>query len=383
MTLATTHKQSYPAQSQVERLVALELSVSAYQRLKYAAAERAERESQIPESDVANTVSFFIEHPQVGAQKAQLSLLDQEKALISATFCNDIKHQLKDLCLAERERRRVESELENERQDRVPTPTHVPPIRATRPHEIWATDFLELSVLGYRHFVCIIYDLYSQAYLSVRVGSAPSHQLASDALADACSGTPHRPKRYLISDNGSAYLSTDFAESLARLKVKHHRIPPASPWLNGSLESNNRSLRGCIFSCGIKALSGAAAPSKAVRELSSSYSQALAAVQGYCDAACGILNDQLARQRHRTTPASALAGQVQSAVKRHQHFTAAKQRERRQRMAAIQNRRLVVADKTLADKVATETNRQLSKLSDEQLHALTELLNGRFGLLAA
>lgn len=375
------HEQRYAHHWQVDRLRQLDLSQAQYQRLKSGLRERAERESQIPEQDVEAAVEHFIAHPWTGARKAHLSLIDQEQAMISSSFCNDIKQQLSSLVMEESERRRVESILEKELQARLAEKQqHFERLAAGAPHDIWATDFLHLSILGHSLYVCMIYEIYSQAYLALQCAEAPNRELAAVALEAASRRTGCRPRHYLLHDNGRAFRCQHYDELLAQLEIRGQPIPPGCPWLNGSLETNNTGLRAAIMTIGIQRL--AERPEK-VRELTGDVPTIVRVVQDYCDQALIVLNEQIARPKFQTVPQVALDGETDAAGQRHQLFTDRKKAERRQRIAAIRNGTLTGQPKTLEGKVERAARRRFRTMTDEQLHALNQLLRGRYALLAA
>jgi hypothetical protein len=381
LKLGEQHAEQYAQQSQALRLEQLDLSVFGYQRLKKGVRERLARTSQIPEADVEAAIEQFIRHPQIGAQKAHLSLLDREEAMISSTFCNEIKQQLSMLVGDESEKRRVSSQLAKELEARLSEKTQAfDRIHAEAPHEIWATDFLHLSVLGRWLYVCMIYDVYSQCYLAVQVGEVPNRALAEAAIRTAAERTGRRPRYYVLHDNGKAFCCGDYETVLFKLSLSGQAIPPGCPWLNGSLESNNQSLRATILTVGIQDL--AEAPSE-VRKLGADLPALVRKMQGYCDRARVDLNEAIARPKFGTAPQVVLDGKLRERRQSQEAFVKRKKLERAERMAAVRAGKLSAPHKTLEAKVRAAAQQAFKKIDDEQLYALGQLLQGKMDLLSA
>lgn len=381
MKLSEQHAEKYAEQPQTLRLEQLDLTVWGYRRLQDGVQERSARASQIPEEDVEAAIEEFIRHPQIGAQKAHLSLLDREAAMIGSTFCNEIKQQLSLLVGEESEKRRVSSELAKELAARLSEKRQVfERIRAEAPHEIWATDFLHLAVLGRWLYVCMIYDVYSQCYLAVKVGEVPNRALAEAAIRAAAQGTGRLPRYYVLHDNGKAFCCGDYETVLAKLSIPGQAIPPGCPWLNGSLESNNRSLRSAILTVGIQDL--ATAPSE-VRNLGDDLPALVRKMQGYCDQARVELNEAIARPKFGTVPQVVLEGKLKERRQGQEAFVKRKKEERAERMAALRAGTLSAKHKTLEGKVKAAAQQAFKRLNDEQLYALGQLLQGKMDLLSA
>ncbi len=379
--MSRAHEERYANRPQALRLQQLDLGMAQHQRLKSGVRERAERASQIPDEDVQVAIEQYIAHPQIGAQKANLTLLDKELAMIGSTFCNEIKQQLTTLAKDESEKRRVNSLLEKELQARLSKKRQAfNCISAEAPHEIWATDFLYLSVFGRWLYVCMIYDVYSQCYLAVQLAEAPNRSLAEKALQTAFQRTGVRPRHYLLHDNAKTFCCDDYKTLLSNLRIPGQAIPPGSPWFNGSLESNNRGLRTAIMVVGIQDL--ALAPEE-VRILRDDLPALVRKIQGYCDRARVVLNEAIARPKFGTAPQVVVDGALAERRQRQEAFVKRKKRERTERMAAIRSGKLTPKHKTLTAKVKKGAQQAFKGLNDEQLYALSQLLQGKHDLLAA
>ena len=92
--LVKQQAERYPNFRAAERLKQIGLTSSSYHLLRNGVYEKTVRESAIPEEDIEAAVNFFIGHPDVGAGKARVSLIDKEQAYISTSNINEVKQEL-------------------------------------------------------------------------------------------------------------------------------------------------------------------------------------------------------------------------------------------------------------------------------------------------
>jgi len=106
--LAAQHAIAYAHHRVVDRLEKIELNPSSYKRLCEGLHRKTVRESAIPEGDIEASIRFFISHPDVGAGKARVSLIDKEEAYLSTATINAVKQELS--CEVEQEYKRRKDE---------------------------------------------------------------------------------------------------------------------------------------------------------------------------------------------------------------------------------------------------------------------------------
>ena len=144
-------------------------------------------------------------------------------------------------------------------QDLVMSPMHVvlsakdrfdQPTR--RVHELWQMDFTYLRVIdwGWYYLLTVLddYSRYVVAWILARSMAASEVTRVLD-IAVACSGVSgvsvaQRPR--LLSDNGSAYISSELREYLESRGMAHTRCRPYHPMTQGKIERYHRSIKNVI-----------------------------------------------------------------------------------------------------------------------------------------
>ncbi len=378
MILQLIHSQAarYPEHTAAERLLQVDLSPSQYSRLRRWTGERVARQSVIPEEDVAAVVGFIVEHPDVGAERARLTLIDREEALVSCAFINEAKQDVARLCEEHYQKRSeqeklLEAGLRARRQSALP----YEPVQATRPHHIWATDFVAVQIMAFKLVLCVVYDVYSQAYIAIEAGTACDHQLARRAIEGAIRNAGATPDM-LRRDNGLAFVVQAIQDALAASAIQDAPIPPGKPWFNGSLESNNTSLKDAIKTDALLHLPECPDLFEDGRR---SRDAAVAVLQQICDRVRTTLNDHIARPKFGMPPGRVLAGRFDDTRRRHADFVRRKTDERSSRMDQLRSTPdRPAAPKTFLEKVGQAFAKRLPHLTTDQLYALNEAIHRRY-----
>ncbi|MCP4409267.1 MAG: transposase family protein, partial [Gammaproteobacteria bacterium] len=352
-----------------------------YQRLRNGQVARTVRESAIPEEDVKAVMEFIAKYPEAGAGKIHLSLLENEAAYLSVANINTVKQALGDMVDVAYQQRKeaeklLEAELRQNLADRKAKNYHHR--RAQYPNHIWAIDFVNIKFQGMHLVVCLIYDEYSQKYLSLCAGLTADHQLASRCLQAALDHSSQKPQ-YLRRDNGKPFETEAFQLKMG--SMVDYPVPPHSPWYNGSLESCNGSLKASVKTYGMQQM---IKDPSCYREGRKDPEIALNILDGILAGARTRLNQEIARKKHQTTPAKAYSGQVQAAKQRCKAFIARKHQQRRERMAKIRaNPKQGSTLKSLTDKANAIGKRLIGRLNTNALFVLNEVLHHRFGMFEA
>jgi hypothetical protein len=371
------HEASYPNHPLPVRLLQLELSSAAYRRLSASVRDRAVRESLIGQEEVDATLDFFLAHPEAGAGRAHHTLIDQEKALISTTFINEAKQELAQLAEKEyRQRDEAEKLLEAELRARREAQQSYENVKAQYPNHIWAIDFVAVNFLSFQLVVCEVYDIFTQAYHAIQAGTGCDHQLAQATIRAAVANAGNRAGIILRRDNGKAFEVESFQAMLEGQAIADAPIPPGKPWFNGSLESNNSSLKATIKTKAMQAM-----PNEAVRyrHARGDIRKAVALLQQACDRAGTTLNDELSRTKFAMPPTQVLNGELAATLQRHDLFRSRKKQERKQRMEALRaTPDRPDSGKRFIDKIRRAFHRLKSTLSTNQLYIFNEILHGRF-----
>lgn len=103
------------------------------------------------------------------------------------------------------------------------------------PHQVWVSDFTELSWQGRELFLCTVMDLYTREIVGWSLLTTHSAVLVLQALFMALL---HRPRPDIFhSDNGREYDARSVTGMLAEIGTRISRIHPGCPWENGYQES--------------------------------------------------------------------------------------------------------------------------------------------------
>jgi len=374
--MTAKHEDLYSRYQQQERLKQVDMTPASYNRLKHSAAERSKRESVIMEEEVDAAVKVIIEHPEIGAGKLHYTLLDQEKAIISTSFLNEDRMQIAQDSEAEfRRRREEEKTLEAELNKRLLPLETYQHIEALAPHHIWAIDFVNINFLGFRFCLCVIYDIFSQAYLCIQAGDGCTEDLACRALKQAAVSADCQARFFLRRDNGKAFITESFQELLVALELTDQPIPPGSPWFNGSLESNNGNLKASIKAAGMQGLVNTPLDFQIRGDIGA----VLDVLQRTCDTTLQVLNEKISRPKFEMPPQQVMDGKIDETRKRHQRFIEQKTADRSARMADLRQRaNRSERNKTFLEKIRRYFKQAAKAMSTDQLYVLNEIIHGRF-----
>ncbi len=373
--LIEQHAKTYSLHCMEARLEQVNLTRAQYRSLYYSTLETVVRESAIPEEDVKAVVQFLVDYPHIGAGKAHDSLIDRELAYLSTSNINTIKKILAERTSKEYQYRKeqeklLEAQLREELlKQKKKDYQHK---YANGPNDIWAMDFVNLTYHSRSYAICVVYDEYSQNYLSIRVDHCADHQLAKASLLEAFSRSPKRPN-LLRRDNGKPFLTETFQAQLH--PVQDYPIPPHSPWFNGSLESCNTSLKATIRATGMKKM---AENSDLMQKARNDEGTSLEILQELIDTSRIQLNQEISRLKHHMPPAQVYNGHKEPTKKRHQAYIDRKKKERVERMAVLQSKpETTKRKKSLLGKAKSAINKTISSLETNTLYVLNEILHQR------
>jgi transposase InsO family protein len=378
IALVGAHGQAYCELTQAERLGCLALTPASFLHIQRTTRERLRRESAIGDDDVKQTVEQIIEYPFLGGHKGSLKLQYDRKALIGETFYKEIKQQLRLEAEKELQRRREECELENNQYKRQydkenPFEKIVPEGK----HDVWAIDFVTFLLFGIYFRICVVYEVFSQAYLSIIPAEVASHKIAVEALMSACEYSGQRPKICLLSDNGGQFTCYGFEQVREKLDISGRQTPPGQPWHNGALESGNRDLKKVLYTiafhdaCRVIEISRRGADRQRL----------LNSLKNFCVKTQQVINEEIVRPKFKTTPMCVLKEQVFEKNQKRVRFVESKLAERKQRMEKIKKQGGAKRQQ-LEDKVKKAWKKMASQMSTNEIFAFSELLNERYHAVA-
>lgn len=116
--------------------------------------------------------------------------------------------------------------------------------RPAGPNELWQTDLRYVKVGGRTYYLLVFLDVHSRYVVYHEVLRQMDGRSVAVATQQALETVPvvQRCRIRVQSDNGSAFVSGEFARTLAVHGVLHHRIYPHTPEQNGFVERVLRTL---------------------------------------------------------------------------------------------------------------------------------------------
>ena len=377
--LAHRHEVDYPQVSKEQRLASLDTTSGSFLHLCRNVRDRRRRESAIPLGDIGALVEQIIAMPFLGGRKGSSKLIEDQAALIGQTMYKDAKGVLREEAERELAKRREHSELEKNRKAREQAENgFIKPV-ASRPHDVWSIDFTEIKLLGMRFQICVIYDLYAQAYLALRPAEVADGPLTMATVEEACAYAGTTPSQCLLSDNGGQFESFDYQRLLARLEITTLKTPPGQPWYNGELESGNGPLKKTVWT---EALYGACEHPEISRP-GVPREEILNYLQQCCQLAKEKINEHIPRAKFDTVPQAVLDGAQPARAKRRRQFIEAKRQQRRDCMATIKASEPDHKGQSLDEKVQAQWRSIARQMSTEKLFAFNELIHERYDAIAA
>jgi transposase InsO family protein len=200
--------------------------------------ERKERAPKLlPESTVENAATVITAFPHFSGRKGQAYMLYHEKGLVGEKAYDAIKRKVKRLLGEEVSRREL-----------FPEKGFYEHIRPKAPGEIWAEDFTDLAVEGHTFKLALLLDVYDQLYMGAAVDRRATARLVGRPVEEALAVNGGRgPSRFLLSDNGSQYISEEHGNLLTSAEIVQRRIPACVPQYNGSAEGGMRQFKSVFY----------------------------------------------------------------------------------------------------------------------------------------
>ena len=200
--------------------------------------DRKPREHKIiSEKTVENTVAVIMDYPHMGGRKGQAYMIYYRLGYISMKAYDRVKKSVKRILFQEVSKRRL-----------LPPRTRYEHERPQRIGQIWAEDFTELVVYGYTFKAGLLIDVASQYYLAVAVSKWANSAMVEEPIKQALEKNGGQgPEKFLLSDNGSAYISDEHGNLLDKAEIVHKRIPSCVPQYNGSVECGVKEFKNVFY----------------------------------------------------------------------------------------------------------------------------------------
>ncbi len=200
--------------------------------------ERRERERKtMPEETVQNAVMVIATYPHMGGRKGQAYLLYHELGLIGMNAYDCTKVDVRRLLVQEVSRRKL-----------LPASVAYEHVRPQQAGEIWAEDFTDLAVEGHTLKLALLLDTFDDYYLGWAVDFRASAALVGQPVTQALETSGGRgPEQFLLSDNGSQYISDEHGHLLTSAEIVQRRIPACVPQYNGTAECGMRDFKSVFY----------------------------------------------------------------------------------------------------------------------------------------
>ena len=192
----------------------------------------------VPETTGENVARVVGTFPHFGGRKGQAYMLYHELGYVGMKTYDRIKRQVKRLLIQELAQRNL----------LLPAPEFYEHVRPEKPGEIWGEDFTDATVEGRTFKVAVVLDTYDEYYLGKAVDSRATAALVAKPIDQALQKTGGRgPEKYLLSDNGSQYISATHGRLLTSAEIVQRRIPACVPQYNGCVEGGMRQLKSVFY----------------------------------------------------------------------------------------------------------------------------------------
>jgi transposase InsO family protein len=178
-----------------------------------------------------------MDYPHMGGRKGQGYLIYHRLGYISMSAYDRIKKTVRRLVIQEVVKQQL---LPARTQYRHEKPQDI--------DEIWAEDFTDLIVYFRIFKLALLIDVASDYYLGVAVSMRASATLVEKPVEQALEKNKgNGPKKFLLSDNGSPYVSDEHGRLLDKAQIVQKRIPSCVPQYNGSIECGVKEFKNVFY----------------------------------------------------------------------------------------------------------------------------------------
>lgn len=186
---------------------------------------------------VKGALAVIRRYPHFSASKGQCYMLYHQLGYIPQHLYKSLKKLVKRLLFREVWSRGL-----------LPARTSYTHERSENPGEIWAQDFTQLRVCGKKYYVALVIDVAMSYYLGAAASLRADSEMVEAPVLQALEFSGGRgPDRFLLSDNGSQYVSSRHGDFLDKLDIVQKRIPSCKPQYNGSVECGIKEFKNVFY----------------------------------------------------------------------------------------------------------------------------------------
>jgi transposase InsO family protein len=191
----------------------------------------------IPEPVAESTVKLILRYPHFSASKGQAYMIYHQLGYIPQHIYKMLKNIVKRIIFQMVSARKL-----------LPERTLYEHERPNKPGEIWVEDFTRIKVSGITFYVSLLIDVASNYYLGATASNRADAKLVEIPVLQALEANNGcGPKRFLLSDNGTPYISDDHGRLLDKLEIVQKRIPSCTPEYNGSCECGVKEFKNVFY----------------------------------------------------------------------------------------------------------------------------------------
>jgi transposase InsO family protein len=200
--------------------------------------ERKKRQHKVvSEETVANAAALVVRFPHFGGRKGQAFMLYHEWGYIGMRAYDRIRWNVKRVLVQAVSERKL-----------LPGREFYEHVRAEKVGEIWGEDFTDVTVEGRTFKAAVLLDLYDTFYMGSAVEWRATAALVRQPVDQALEKTGGKgPEKFLLSDNGSQYISEAHERLLTSAEIVQRRIPACVPQYNGCVEGGMRELKSVFY----------------------------------------------------------------------------------------------------------------------------------------
>lgn len=200
--------------------------------------ERKKRpQKAVPMEAAEAAVEVIKEYPHFSAPKGQGYMIYHRLGYIPQHVYKMLKERVRRLLFQEVQRRALLPERGSYEHE-----------RPEGPGEIWAEDFTRIGVYGQIFYIGLLIDTASTYYLGTSASKRADDNLVEVPVIKALEVNGNcGPKRFLLSDNGSQYVSSEHGQLLDKLAIVQKRIPSCTPEYNGSIECGVKEFKNVFY----------------------------------------------------------------------------------------------------------------------------------------
>jgi transposase InsO family protein len=208
-----------------------------YQWLKGPTDRKKRQVTLIPEQVAINAIEVIINYPHFGGVKGQAYMIYHRQGYIPQHSYQSLKKTVSRIVFQEVSAQQL-----------LPKPSVYEHERPQDINEIWAEDFTKVKVLGFSYPVAFVADVFSTKYLGYSAQNRENSELVEEPVVMAVAENNNAgPKEFMLSDNGSQYVSNAHGQLLARHEIVQKHIPGCKPQYNGSIECGMRDFKSVFY----------------------------------------------------------------------------------------------------------------------------------------